>query len=67
MGVIAMNDKERQRKAVFEMVKQGRITLIQAVYRKKKGPISQVSDIFIARHQKKTNTNQVNPVQFIII
>ena len=30
MGVIAMNDKERQRKAVFEMVKQGRITLIQA-------------------------------------
>ncbi len=30
MGVIAMNDKERQRKAVFEMVKQGRLTLIQA-------------------------------------
>ncbi len=30
MGVLVMNEAERQRKAVFEMVKQKRISLIQA-------------------------------------
>lgn len=30
MGVMLMSDKERRRKAVFEMVKQGKITLKQA-------------------------------------
>lgn len=30
MGVLLMSEKERLRKAVFEMVKQGQITLIQA-------------------------------------
>lgn len=30
MGVLVMNEIERQRKAVFEMVKQRRITLVQA-------------------------------------
>jgi hypothetical protein len=30
MGVMAMNEKERLRKAIFEMVNQKRITLAQA-------------------------------------
>lgn len=30
MGVMKMSDKERQRKAIFEMVKQGKLTLAQA-------------------------------------
>ena len=30
MGVMAMNEKERSRKAIFQMVNQKRITLAQA-------------------------------------